>query len=119
MTEQRYVVPEGMLKAADEAIGKVRSEQHEQLTGRDGELWPNDLKRISIEAALLWLRDNTPIGGPTGDYVGVWLDRMFLAPEPEIPEAIQDLQVNDLDMGWDGPINKRILEAYRRGKASK
>lgn len=116
----KYKVPDGMLKAFKEAYraeyGCLPHSVHMQKIVR------------SFEAALRWLAENPPL--PTekqcnemwraadnhGDrYCQEWIRRMFLA-EPEVPEEIEDLQVNDLDMGWDGPINKRILEAYKRGQ---
>ena len=52
--------------------------------------------------------------------VAEWQRRMFLAPETHIPADIDDLR-------WDGYLgstpdedhNRGILEAYRRGKASR
>lgn len=52
-------------------------------------------------------------------------EQMHLAPEPEVPEDIKDLLMGsaytpmtgmvELNPEWD----KRIIEAYRRGQASK
>lgn len=42
-----------------------------------------------------------------------WQRRMFLAPEPEVPEAIKDL-MRDYDR--EGSIGSLIVEAYRRGQ---
>jgi hypothetical protein len=47
--------------------------------------------------------------------------RMFLSPEPEVPEAIKDLLVDD-GTGWTvagANANEKIIEAFRRGRRSK
>ncbi len=47
-------------------------------------------------------------------------ERMFLAPEPEIPEAIKDLLVVPVTGMINGKqINDRIEKAYRRGLEAK
>ena len=57
MTDRHIKIPDEMLKAADRAIGKARREQEDRQNVLDWnhELWPNDIKQISIKAALLWL----------------------------------------------------------------
>lgn len=55
MTKRKIQIPEGMLKAVDEAIGNARKSQSRQLADRDGELWPNDAVNTTLEAALGWL----------------------------------------------------------------
>ena len=126
MTEKRYVVPEGMLKAV-QLIAPDRLMPDIHITTVKGVL----------EAALLWLAKN-PIVPPydraqifaeslpyriecehtvvsMNKWAVEWQCRMFEAPEPEVPEEIKDL--------WQSaptpPMKQRILEAYRRGKASK
>ena len=111
-------VPEGMLKAAGEASGWVPWQEVAVIP------------KI-LEAALNWLADNPIV--PTADQmlkmsreidamtsinIAVeWQRRMFLAPELP-PEEIADLKVS-CDMGWKDPINKRIIEAFRRGLDSR
>lgn len=40
-----------------------------------------------------------------------WQRRMFLEPEPEVPEEIKELMAH-----WSGRFNETILEAFRRGQ---
>jgi hypothetical protein len=131
----KYVVPEGMLKAVDKAIGEMRLGQASRLAPRNGELWPNELKQVALEAAIGWLDGKlTEFDQPgafdqyrNGYNAAIrCVRRMFLAPEPEVPEAIKDLM-------WSQPLykcdtefyeaipnaNASVLEAYRRGKAGK
>lgn len=97
-------VPEGMLKAA----------VHSAM--RDGLQY--DSIPIIIEAALRWLdsllaameKDND---GHTAYCAAIdEVRRMFLAPEPEIPEDIKDL-LGSPEMTH---TNECIIEAYRRGQ---
>ena len=50
-----------------------------------------------------------------------WQRRMFLASEPEISEEIKDLLVDDYagSIGAAAQRNRDVIEAYRRGKASR
>jgi len=52
-----------------------------------------------------------------------WLRIMYLAPEPEVPEEIKDLLLTEQShkdvQPLKGELNSLIMEAYRRGKASK
>ena len=72
MAEKRIVVPEEMLKAVDEAIGKARREKSARpgVIGGDAELWPNEIKNISIKAALRWQTENPPV--PTRKQMRKW-----------------------------------------------
>jgi len=130
---RKIVVPEGMLKAA-----------------REGERYEPYGIHGSLEAALRWLSENPivptdkqykecllAVDGPNAmiirmyqegepqKVIAEWQRRMFLTPEPEIPEDVKDLL-------WSQPlyecdtefyeaipnVNLSILEAYRRGKAT-
>ena len=57
--------------------------------------------------------------------IAEWQRRCFLAPEPEVPEEIKDLlwknlKVNGIELdSMVEPLNKTILEAFRRGQRSK
>ena len=85
MQEKKIVVPDGMLKAAIECrnLEGIHKRTFEAI----------------LEAALRWLSDN-PIK-PTRHQVTElmvipfmfeeWQRRMFLAPEPEIPEELRDM----------------------------
>lgn len=135
MSEKKIVVPEGMMLA-------VRKSGHDYIL-------KNPVVITSIlEAALRWLSENPiiPTGQQGRDLDGAWLDsksnlaapyhqtaratefgaiewqrRMFLAPEPELPDAIKDLKFpcfNDGQTVLVSPecVNDHILEAYRRGQ---
>ncbi len=136
MSDNKYAVPDGMLKAVENAEPVDRG------------------KAIAIlEAAIRWLAENGPVptdeqnlqlfkswvdnrhknatddGGVRMDYPRTiaieWMRIAFLAPEPEVPEAIKDL-LCDRVRGGRGVythedacnyVDGRIIEAYRRGKA--
>jgi hypothetical protein len=131
MSEKKYVVPQGMIDAAYQycpasfAMPAVRS---------------------MLEAALQWLAENPIV--PTveqGDSlfhsdIGIdytkkfdatravvveWQRRMFLAPESQIPEELEDLLlprfVNALEVGverhrTEAEYKKSVIEAFRRGQ---
>jgi len=135
--EKKIVVPEGMLKAATEKAfypGRYYT--------------PGDIESITkiLETALRWLSQNPIVpdekqtlamvkgkeGFPFDSWEWVrwgaceWQRRMFDASEPEIPEEIKDLlteQQPPFPAGryqWreQADVDKRILEAYRRGKVA-
>lgn len=127
MTEKKYVVPYGMLRAAADA--DMLSIEHSP----ESELAPI---RLHLEAALRWLAENPIVptsqdqadllstwrrndkacGYPTNgvaEMTAEWQRRMFLAPDPVVPEEIKDLLC-----GLPSSDNL-ILEAYRRGQESK
>lgn len=125
---KKYVVPEGMLKAAYEtAWGESPKDTIVQTF------------KVALEAALLWLSENPIV--PTDDFVeeairehsrtnikwacAEWQCRMFLSPEPEMPEAIKELlpfppNVVILDDNLYNKIKAHLdrvaIEAYRRGQ---
>ena len=85
-----------------------------------------------LEAALRWLSENPIVPtsrqerelvdswiketslGKTEHLVTEWQRRMFLAPEPEVPEEIKDLLA-----GVHPDVTPIAIEAYRRGQKSK
>ena len=116
MSETRIIVPMGMLKEVVDAEAKS--------------VVPFDqLETLSI--GLRWLSENPIV--PTEDQMAqimcahvanweqirsrieAWQRRMFVAPEPEVPEEIKDLVEG---MSWNSSTWRRILEAYRRGRQS-
>lgn len=131
--EKKIVVPEGMLKAAIEAAGQTIKGcpcQH--------------IAQAAVEAALRWLSEcgceltdaeiqacvDDALGGDSKkwriNFINAVLCRMFWAPEPEIPAEVKDLLCDlrnterGLRFGDTGDkINDAILEAFRRGQASK
>lgn len=139
MAERKIIVPEGMLKAADEAIGLARREKSERSATPNGEseLWPNDIKRLSIESALRWLSDHLPLpsinddaySGPewaTGWNCGIEsVRRIFLAPEtsPVVAAACRAIQGCTLSQDDADSIIEAILTSvhgyqgkYRKDK---
>lgn len=126
---KRYVVPEGMLEAAGEAIdAEFGSPSSALFTKR---------ARVLLEAALGWLAENLPhrrlSTGTLAEkeiYSAGYEDaiadirRMFLAPEDEVPEGLRKLfTMSDAysDHSPDSPSYPRdlILEAYRLGQQSR
>lgn len=127
---KRIVVPEGMLRAANKACEKemARLDPSKPI----GYIVADAMCITDqvIEAALLWLSENpivptmqqanematlTPLGGSFAQFSATeWQRRMFLAPEPEVPEEIADLLV-----GVHPDVAPIALEAYRRGQQSK
>lgn len=126
MSEKKIVIPEGMLQAGWDAV-------HEA----------NGIAGVStvLEAALRWLSENPIL--PTNlaesaiysewkkDHdlqyplwiLREWQRRMFLAPEPEVPEEIKDLLVSNEDEKRGIPLvtpsdvfNQKITEAFQRGR---
>lgn len=127
---KKIVVPDGMRKAALKAIESANAV----------ELGVEGGAKIVLEAAFRWLSENPivptekqekemdqwararmarePIRPAT--FAVEWQRRMFLAPEPEVPEAIKDMQrihyaslsgQEDLDSN----LQKLLIEAYNRG----
>lgn len=140
MDEKKYVAPEGMLKAVDDALNADNI--HLDWSG------PSDCVRlpgVACEAAIRWLAENPIV--PTFDVTQAYFDslpadlpakaamarwaiewqrRCFLAPEPGIPEAVKDLLCDPVNAGrglrfgdMADKVNDAILEAYRRGRAER
>ena len=129
--EKKIAIPEGMLEAAVAAVKIPVS----------GQLARNQTHDI-LEAALRWLSENpieptqkqsrklyadVPQGLLVDEvpswYAVEWQRRMFLAPDLEVPEDVDDLL---WPVGCHTSVetveqinNKRIIEAYRRGKEAK
>ena len=145
MAEKRIVVPEEMLKAVDEAIGKARREKSARpgVIGGDAELWPNEIKNISIKAALRWQTENPPV--PTRKQIekmaethrndpilwnrfgsssnpafvcSEWVRRMYDEPETEgcpVYKALLDSGVT-ISNDWLCPECQRVHEAILNDK---
>ncbi len=128
MSDDRIVVPDGMWRAFR---GRYVSLPLTPETFEQQQL-------AALEAALRWLdgrleemcHSNTYRGRLSSHaaMVEVWREgigevrRMFIAPEPEVPEEIKDLQYEwlcNVQQACIDAINGRIQEAYRRGKESK
>ena len=93
---------------------------------------------VLLEAALYWLSDNPILPsikqlneiftkvdrGNGGTYIPAYLEewqrRMFLAPEPDVPEEIKDLLRQDGSVTYVvSEHNTAVLMAYHRGCNSK
>lgn len=132
MDEKKYAVPAGMLDAFRKA------ETHH------GRVWDAEVLEAMLTAALRWLAENPIVPTPEQmnklrfdtcdndmtttfnqrsiNLATAWQRRMFLAPEPEIPEAVKDLLWKSEDDGKNyDPApghNRDVIEAYRRGTLS-
>lgn len=123
MSEKRFVIPEGMLAAAERAYNDC--------------IFENNRSEETVEAAVRWLAKNPIVpteeqldsvmsssSGPMDirAYVKLCLvefqRRMFLEPEPEpeVPEEVMDLVLSPGLTPID--VNYYIVEAYRRGQRS-
>jgi hypothetical protein len=124
-------IPEGMLNAVIIAIGSA------------SDSWSRRCCTTAAEAVLRWLSENPIVptceqivdmdkrhgrntfiirgdGGESfRDDIAEWQRRMFLAPDPEILEEIKDLLYDPKDGPTKTGRNEAIIEAYRRGKASR
>ena len=129
MSDKKYVVPDGMLEAVNGAWDRF------------GGIGLNNRIKVALEAAIRWQSENPVV--PTGeqirhifgDYIGkpmtswslpsalaTWQAFMYLAPEPEVPEAVKDLLLpTDVENGFFKPeiMNERLIRAYYRGKDNK
>ena len=139
---KKIVVPEGMLKAAiGQALesGKVMKRRLWTEFFGSHDATCVQFTREMLEAALEWLAEHPIV--PTDeqfqkmcgfydwimrrdyekmrDLIRKWTGMMFVAPEPEVMEAVKDLLVKNPDHPDREEIDKRILEAYRRGKEGK
>ena len=130
MGEQVKVkVPQGMFNAAMDCHNYIPDHR---------------IIRKELEAALRWLSENpivptkeqidSMIGSNsqlhwgwdtywrehTSAWITEWQRRMFLTPEPEVPEAIKDLLLPNIESGFFKPeiVNERLAEAFWRGQKS-
>jgi hypothetical protein len=93
--------------------------------------------RQTLEAALLWQRDNAPVPSveqmrsiradvsfTMGDHrmlCAEWIKRMYDAPDPKVPDEIKDLLDAPVQNTFLDTVttNAKIIEAFRRGQESK
>ena len=129
MKSNKYKAPEGMLKAAEDALV-------EHFSGRHLPPRREDVK-IAVEAALGWQARNPPEittemnkaarayydGRPFPELRYIFTVAYFYLGPEEVPKELEDLLC---DLGITSTLaisrerfNKDILEAYRRGANSK
>lgn len=130
---RKIVVPEGMLEAVRKALCAGWFSGVLNLSANAPGTVYRMHSQVALDAALLWLSENPPL--PTeaqcnemwraadnnGDrYCQEWVRRMFLAPEPEVPQEIKDLQrICRFGDEANAEIRTVIAEAFRRGQESK
>jgi len=113
----KIVVPEGMLKAGNNAVMSQYCCPCSTCVGN---------REAIIEASILWLDGELKsmrsmrLEDHERGYNGALDDvrRMFLAPEPEVPEDVRPLLKMSIIGDWV-QIHSAILEAYHRGRRSK
>lgn len=122
----KYLIPDGMSKAADVAISKARGTMRDLTGGR--------IKEITLESAIEWWSKNPIV--PTEEQLGQmslsgcvalngnwdgkllcaeWQRRVLLVLEPEMigEETVGQFCARHQTIG------EAVIEAYRRGKESK
>lgn len=139
MSKKKIVVPKGMLEAALDGPGIESVKETRRL-----------YVEACIEASMRWLSENPIVPSDdqrdeiicawdkfgrlqegSGDFFRwsliEWQRRMFLAPEPDVPEAFKEAVIGILDQinqNALAPSNAvpqlhAALEAYRRGQKSR
>ena len=135
MSETKIVVPEGMLNAGRAAYsGYVTAEKGARRIIEAALRWLSENPIVPTDGFLKEMLCRDFFGGQNWTDLQVfffggqnwtdpqvfkfceeWQRRMFLAPEPEVPEAIKDLLWTIDGDKEDREHNTAILEAYRRG----
>ena len=138
MSEKKIVVPDGMHRAAVERLllyENFRVDTLEPSTSTP-EQQANGRASVVLEAALRWQANRSPeiskellerlatagnVSKETAyDIVDMALRRVYLAPEPKVPEKIEDLLFNPSRTDLCGnKANFRIREAFHRGQQDK
>jgi hypothetical protein len=130
MKDKKYRVPEGLLKSA---VANLIHCWDRIPRSTDYSSKQVQLAMAACEAGIGWLAENpimptmrqlndmykkvdTGNGGTyIPAYLAEWQRIMFLAPEPAIPEAVQDLLYDEF-VATTEKINEAIIKAYRRGR---
>lgn len=141
MGDRKYVVPTDMALAA-----WVEMSSHAKVHGRAVGCQVGSMCSLDsgLQAAVKWLAENPII--PThkqiqdiadsniyytemvAKWIAEWQRRMFLAPDPEIPEDIKDMliPIRNMDEAHGrisgttcAEYNHAIVDAYNRGRKSK
>jgi hypothetical protein len=127
MPDKKIKVLEGMLEAIHQAllepIMNGTQPAYERLIGDRVCRWLSEHPKVPTDDDVLRMCNIHP-DSPEG-YVpyavivcSEWQRRMFVAPEPGVPEEIKDLILPDIESGFFKPeiINARLEEAFRRGQ---
>ena len=123
MKEKIVVVPEGMLKAIytqEVPLGFKHPDARRVLEAALSWL-DEELRQMSLTYKIQQDKRGYPLTGDAERLSGFCeamdrIRRLFVAPEPKVPEAIKDLVEG---MSWESSTWKLILEAFRRGRNSK
>lgn len=113
----KYVVPEGMLQAAQSAYKAAQSHNIEPIL-EAALRWQAENSVKPSEKQIREIQDYLPGCGPA-TLMDQWVRQMWLAPEPETPVAIEDLLLpKNVESGFSKVevVNQRLREAYRRGR---
>ena len=128
---------------ANVTIPKGMSEAFHKAENHEGFKWDDAVLDAMLSAALRWLSEN-PIVPTDGEAKEIWRDtglcnevdddelrcivvewqrRMFLAPEPEVPSEIRDIDAWLTVYLGSHPeienIRRNFLLTFRRGQQSK
>jgi hypothetical protein len=126
----KYTVPEEGLKATVEAMKNpsgtkfLSTEQCASLGLEAFIRWQSENPKVFSDEWIVQLVKEAGCADLLGanqfvlgmhQILDLFQRRMYLAPEPEVPEVPEEIE----DLLCGGNINTLITEAYRRGKASK
>jgi len=124
MSEKRYLIPDGMWHAAEHAAecGFTQRQILEAALRWWAEKPIVPTAKQSAELEHLCRLNDEPTCSDATFYCAEWQRLCFLAPEPEVPEAVKDLMMilnGTLLVVADREMHDRdILEAFRRGLKS-
>lgn len=127
MSEKKYVVPEGMLKAATSGIDAARHASTEQVYWvKQGLLaavqwlseWPSVPDDYQI-GEILKAKDQFPFDAADWIRWGAveWQRRMFLAPEPPTHPELQRWINDAKESGWDVVKITNMARLFERAYA--
>jgi hypothetical protein len=127
----KYRVPEGGLDAAEQGVADLWDAMPSAWNPSQAK---RNIAQAASEAFIRWQSENGPaLSLPNAKQIAnyLWapnetcviaivkegLRRLYVAPEPEIPEEVKDLLVESLSSNWRGSeVNEAIIEAYNRGR---
>lgn len=126
MNERLIVVPEGMLDAIDGILFTTERSRVKAVL-IIALRWLSEHPIVPTEAqweecCAEWQKSRDPMDSPSMENIyPIWQRRMFLAPEPAVPEAIKDLlwkhiPSDDKFQTASDLHNTLVLAAYVRGQ---